>query len=358
MNTRLLLLTLLAVSGLGLVAALWPTHSQTLTEQSSTTTNANSAESTVAPELAAPQSLVAETTVTSNPSEWNAAAYAQTLAETEIDGELLTDSAGNLVVNIGVKDFFDYFLSAVGEVTPERALEEIQRQAALRLSAAALEQLTALLSDYVSYQQLMVEYMQQPLIPADQQDYAYYAQTLRDTFGQIRELRRQVFAPEVVEAFFALDETYGEYAVVTMGVQGDNTLSDDEKAARIEQLKQMLPEQMRAADTEARQRIAAVQAARDQFAQGAELTTLKDTLSALYNDKQIAEMIALFREENAWQQRVDTYLKERELILTSALSESDKVLQIEQLRQQNFEGLDRVRAETEEVIFEQRRGAS
>lgn len=363
MKMRPLFLTLMATGCLGLIISFWPDQSQSPAEQQAETPRINTTVSAEAPEAAAQSSLSRSSGVTTGDTSsasgsWDAAAYSQVLAGTEIDGRLLTDSAGNLVISIEVMDFFNYFLSAVGDVTPERAMEEIQRQAALRLPPSALEQLTDLLTDYVSYQQLMVEYMQQPLIPEDQQNYAYYAQTMRDTFGQIRELRRQVFAPEVVEAFFSLDETYGEYAVATMEIHADNSLSEPEKAERIEQIKQLLPEQMRAAEDEARQRTAAVQAAREQFAQGAGISALKDTLGALYNDEEIAGMAAAFREERAWQQRVDHYLKEREQVLTSTLSESDKAAQVEQLRQQHFDGLDLVRAQTEEVIFEQRRGAS
>lgn len=305
---------------------------------------------------AAEASTLAAETPTSAGGIWRGEDYAQVLAGTEIDGELRVDPEGRLVVDMGVKDFFDYFLSAVGEVTPERAMEEIRRQAALRLPPEALEEAMALLADYVSYQQLMVTYMQQPLIPADQQDFAYYARTLRESFDQIRELRRQVFSPEAVSAFFALDEAYAEYAVASLEVNADTTLSETERQARQEALKALLPEQMRTAERAAVARTTAVQKARMQFESGAE-ESARQALSEVFPEEQIDEILLQFAEQQVWELRVEEYLADRAALLRSDLSETDKVREVEALRQSRFPAEELARITTEEVIWEQRQQA-
>jgi len=49
------------------------------------------------------------------------------LKGTSIDGALKADSQGNLVLDLQVRDFFDYFLSIADDVGPEQAIAEIQR---------------------------------------------------------------------------------------------------------------------------------------------------------------------------------------------------------------------------------------
>src|SRR3990167_5576093 len=52
-----------------------------------------------------------------------AAAQLPGLQGTEVDGELGSDSAGNLRLNLGVRDYFDYFLSAADSAGLDAAVE-------------------------------------------------------------------------------------------------------------------------------------------------------------------------------------------------------------------------------------------
>ncbi|AMQ89539.1 hypothetical protein [Marinobacter sp. LQ44] len=74
--------------------------------------------------------------------------FAPSLQGTDIEGVLQADDNGQLVVNLEVRDFFDYFLSTVGEVSPETAIGQIQQMARQHLPESAAQQALALLDQY------------------------------------------------------------------------------------------------------------------------------------------------------------------------------------------------------------------
>lgn len=47
------------------------------------------------------------------------------LAGTEVDGQLRTDAAGNLLLDLAVRDYFDYFLSAVDHSGLDAVIEAL-----------------------------------------------------------------------------------------------------------------------------------------------------------------------------------------------------------------------------------------
>ncbi|MDX1561004.1 MAG: lipase chaperone, partial [Marinobacter sp.] len=92
--------------------------------------------------------------------------FAASLSGTEIDGALTADGNGELVINLEVRDFFDYFLSTVGEVSPETAIQQIEAMARNHLPEPASTQALALLDEYLAYKQASLEVMQTRLDPA------------------------------------------------------------------------------------------------------------------------------------------------------------------------------------------------
>ncbi|MCG8609790.1 MAG: hypothetical protein MI864_04565, partial [Pseudomonadales bacterium] len=185
--------------------------------------------------------------------EWQAESYAAVLAGTEIDGQLQVDSAGNLILDLSVKDFFDYFLSAVGEVSAADAILEIQKQAQARVPDKAVQQVMQLLESYVAYQHALQEIMDQSLRPPEEQNYAYFAETMEKTFEHIKRLRREYMSPEAADAFFRLEEAYAEFAVESMKVRAKDHLTPEEQAIQIRALEAKMPDNMQSAQAAARE---------------------------------------------------------------------------------------------------------
>ena len=60
-----------------------------------------------------PPALAVPAPVPAEPAPLPSATPLPSLAGTEVDGRLQTDAAGNLVLELALRDYFDYFLSAV-----------------------------------------------------------------------------------------------------------------------------------------------------------------------------------------------------------------------------------------------------
>jgi len=78
--------------------------------------------------------------------------------DTEIDGRLQEDRSGNLIVDIGFRDLFDYFFSALGEKTPEQIAAAMEQYIDGALSPGAAEQARALLKMFMAYNRELAEY--------------------------------------------------------------------------------------------------------------------------------------------------------------------------------------------------------
>jgi len=176
------------------------------------------------------------------PREWPGKPFARSLDGTNIDGELRADASGNLIVNLRVKDFFDYFLSAVGEVSPEKAVGEIQKLARASLPPKAVKQAMALLSDYLNYKSKALDLSRQKLsVPPGKQSIAYQIGVLRRGLDRLRTLRRETMPADAVKAFFGAQEAYGDFVVKSLKIQQRKDLSDRQKAQMIANARDQLP---------------------------------------------------------------------------------------------------------------------
>ncbi|PSF05249.1 lipase chaperone [Marinobacter fuscus] len=170
---------------------------------------------------------------------------ASSLAGTDIDGALKADSSGQLIVDPGVRDFFDYFLSAVGEITPEAAIGRIRILAQEYLPASAAHETMVLLDQYLAYKQTALQVMQTELDPDRLHQPDYQLTTLGHALGELKQLRRTTFTPDAHQAFFGAEEAYSEYTLATMGIQMNPKLSAQGKQTLIEWHRSQLPEGLR-----------------------------------------------------------------------------------------------------------------
>lgn len=236
--------------------------------------------------------------------------FAPSLAGTDIDGALRADTNGRLVIDLRVRDFFDYFLSTVGEVSPETAIGQIRRMARRHLPAPAADRAMALLDQYLAYKQAALSVMQTELDPALRDDQAYQLRALGDALASLKQLRQVTFDPEVHQAFFGQEEAYSEYTLATLAIQQRDDLSARGKQALIDWHRNQLPESMRRteqhlqASTQQQQaRVAAItsaaspEAAGDQLAElGLAQEDIAGVVSYLEDREHFADRFRDFRE--------------------------------------------------------------
>jgi len=262
--------------------------------------------------------------------------FAESLEGTEIDGQLKVDASGNLVVDLEVKDFFDYFLNTVGEVSPEVAVFEMQQLAASHLPPEAVNQAMKILGDYLAYKEQALQLMSQPMLPKEQQTSTYQIDMLEHTFQTMKLLRRDTMSSEAVEAFFSMEEAYGEFTLSSIRVQSDVSITDSEKAALLSHLREKLPPAIRRTEdhvvADAEKHLVIHQA----ISSGNEESLKQQLVDNAYSEEAAAEIVAYQNQQQAFDLRYEDYLAEKRQLLGAGLSDQDQTEQLNSLRSQYF----------------------
>lgn len=271
------------------------------------------------------------------PTTLGATPFAASLQGTDIDGALQADASGHLILGLEVRDFFDYFLNTVGEVSPETAIGQIQQMALQHLPETAAREAMALLDQYLAYKQSSLTVMQTELDPSRQHDPAYQLSTLGNALAHLKGLRQAAFEPEARQAFFGMEEAYSEYTLATLAVQQRPDLTDEGKQALLDWHRNQLPEALRHTEQrmhdstlEHRQRVIAVESAPSPEAAG-------QRLSDLGLDRESVEgVVSYLQQRQAFDQRFQNFDQALQDGTTAGLVDAERQQHREQLLQQHF----------------------
>lgn len=189
--------------------------------------------------------------IISTPREHDQLVISSNLEGTNIDGALKADIDGNLILDLEVRDFFDYFLSIADDIGAELAIAEIQRYAQTYLPEPATSQVLELLDNYLRYKQGEFELQQTPITQATLAD-GDALQLLRTSFDKLREQRQALFSLEQDSALFGLEDSYANYTLSSLALMADETTSDEQKRASLMTLESELPSALSASITQTR----------------------------------------------------------------------------------------------------------
>lgn len=272
------------------------------------------------------------------------------LQGTEVDGELKADSAGNLQLNLALRDYLDYFLSAADQAGLETVVEVMLADARGRLPEPALGQFVGLLGDYMDYKRATLALLQQPLSSAQQSTPDGQLVALQRAFEQLAQLRRAHFSHAATEALFGAEEAYGRYTLDNLALMARDDLSEHGKALAQERLRAQLPEAMRASE-ERQAQAQALQVQTDKLWQeGASEEQMRQLLALTYDPPTVERLLSEQRHERAWQQRYATYQQELAALQGNGLSAADQQQEQQRLRQRLFSAEDQHRVETYDAI--------
>lgn len=272
------------------------------------------------------------------------------LQGTEVDGELRTDSAGNLQLGLGLRDYLDYFLSAADQSGLDAAVEAMLADARSRLQEPALGQFIGVLGDYLDYKRASLALLEQPLSAQQQAQPQAQLVALQRAFEQLAELRRGHFSSAAVEALFGAEETYARYTLDNLALLARSDLSEQDKAQAQQRLREQLPAAMRASE-ERQNQAQALQAQSDKLWQkGASEEQVRQFLALTYDAATVERLLTEQRNERAWQQRYAQYQHELASLQGNGLSPADRQQEQQRLRQRLFSAEDQHRVETYDAI--------
>jgi lipase chaperone LimK len=187
----------------------------------------------------------------STPSEHDQLVISATLEGTSIDGALRADTNRALVLELGVRDFFDYFLSMADDVGAEQAIAEIQRYAQTYLPQPASLEAIELLGNYLRYKQSEFQIQQTP-ISQDTLDDSDALHLLRTSFDQLKRKRQALFSSAQDQALFGLEDSYANHTLSTLELMADQGTTDQQKREGLSDLEFQLPPGLSASFAETR----------------------------------------------------------------------------------------------------------
>lgn len=255
------------------------------------------------------------------------------------------DVRGHLAVTRAARDFFDYFLTARHEVTPEVLDAMVRRAIAAQLEGSiAQSEALDLWQRYRSYLSGLADLA--PLqVPAIERVASANADALQAAFDARASLASRTMGAAWSEAFFGEQWRTTAYSLARLRIASDPTLTDEQRAARLDAWRQSLPAEERAS----LEREAKAQASVDTIAELARQQGSADELRAQATQAlgaQAAERIVqMRRHDDEWRARYADYSAQRAQIDAMGLSAEAYEGRVTQLRERMFPSAgERVRA--------------
>ena len=260
---------------------------------------------------------------------------ARSLRGSDIDGALPLDESGHLIVSPAVRRFFEYFFAASGEVNESRLRQAIEEEIGRRLGEPARLEALELLEKFLSYRRRGRDLDQGVRGGGDLAQRAEAVARLRVAlFGSVA----------AAAALFEDEDDRARFAAKMYELSRDETLSVEERARRLRELAETMPESIRRSREAAR---APQRLARDEqelrAAGGSE-----DEVRALREQRfgaAAAERLAqLDQRRSGWRRRVDDFRRLRSVIESDiALTPSQKKERVERLIDEGFSATERLR---------------
>ncbi|EDM45981.1 lipase secretion chaperone [Marinobacter algicola] len=264
--------------------------------------------------------------------------FANSLAGTNIDGNLRADANGELIIDLETRDFFDYFLNTIGEVSAEQALDQIETLAKQSLPENAAREAMTLLNQYLEYKDASLALGNQGLDPARQHDPAYQLDMLKGALADMKQLRRRMFAADTHEAFFGLEEAYGDYTLASLEIQQRTDLSTDAKNTLVEWHRQQLPEVIRRTETRMIEESGDLRARQKALSEADSPADAGRRLRELgVDDAQAREVVAYMKEREQFDSHYQQFQQALASLDNSGLAEEDRATQENRLLKRHFD---------------------
>lgn len=268
--------------------------------------------------------------------------------DTEINCKMQLDSSNRLIVNEQTRNCFEYFITQYGEKTIEQIQQDFKTYISQNHKEPALSQILDLWDRYMQYRQSLGEIT--PPAGLNQEDPAYY----RSIYTSTQNLRKRFFSNYEIEGLFGTEDTYHEYTLDRMAVLADKNLSEAEKAQKLKELFQQLPEDWQENLEQLNKLEVLRKLTADIKARGGSTEEIHQMRLNLVGPEATQRLENLDSKRTSWKSSVTSYLNERDSIMQSGLNDSAKQKAVQELRAQHFKKPEeRLRVETFEQVHDQ-----
>ena len=254
-------------------------------------------------------------------------------------GVALASRDGELIVTAALRDLFDYYLSAIGEVSQAQLVAKIEQDLQNQLAGRGLEQALIILNNYLSYKTELIEFDKQypankKATDAEKVDYLTKRQLA------LVALQDAQMGFQVAQVFFEYDRTMDEHNLAKSRILLSD-MSQESKDQALINLNAQLPfdafqhqqrnhkqKQLMAIEAEAHL------SEQQKFQQRSEVVGEAAANRLAVLDKQRAE----------WQGRLNKFQQELNTLRAAGMAEEDFSAAYEKLLNQHFEIHEQLRA--------------
>ncbi|MFV5489845.1 lipase secretion chaperone [Acinetobacter sp. ASP199] len=267
--------------------------------------------------------------------------------DTEINCQMQLDNSNRLIVNEQTRNCFEYFITQYGEKTIEQIQQDFKTYISQNYKEPALSQILDLWDRYMQYRQSLGEIT--PPAGLDQEDPAYY----RSIYTSTQNLRKRFFSNYEIEGLFGTEDTYHEYTLDRMAVLADKNLSEAEKAQKLKELFQQLPEDWQENLEQLNKLEDLRNLTADIKARGGSTEEIRQMRLNLVGPEATQRLENMDSKRASWKSSVTSYLNERDSIMKSGLNDSAKQKAVQELRAQHFNTpQEQLRVETFEQVHD------
>lgn len=246
---------------------------------------------------------------------------------------LEVDDNGELQMNESVRNWFDFYLTAVGEQSLEAMVARMKYQLSRQLPEPALSQALSVMQSYLTYRNQLAELMkEQQAIDIGSSS----VERLSELNDAINALRFELFSSNAVEAFFAKQMAYDNYMLARRKL-AEQPLDKAQQAKALAQLNANAPswllQQQRESDQLNRYRESAAKGEVD----------FDETVQA-FGIEAADRLVQLEQKRRQWRQSFSLYQQEVErLLLSEQLDGEDLAVEVAALRKRYFAERDWLR---------------
>ncbi|MGH8107681.1 MAG: lipase secretion chaperone [Arenimonas sp.] len=258
------------------------------------------------------------------------------LRSTEIDGGILLDANGQVLIDIGMRRLFDYYLSLVGERDIVQIRQLLKDQLLTQYSPASTETALQYFDRYTDYLNALSALNIGGLANPEER------------LERVSALRKKMLGEQMALAFFAEEEALAALTLKRMAIANDKTLSADEKSRLLAELDSSAGYSARTeADTaalimEQNRQLDALKLSDAQRAAERE---------ALWGKEAAGRLAQLDQQRAQWDARIEQYLLARSRIdANRGLSAAARSQAIAALRARQFNEVEQRRIASLEAI--------
>ena len=262
----------------------------------------------------------------------------KTFRFSSVDGSIKVDSTNALIIDQDLRHWFDFYLSAIGEIDLQQIIFMMQQEIN-NLPSPGREQAHKIMEQYLAYKKEVGEYDERELLAVDNHN---SIEQLTIRFDWQMRLRRRYLSDNVVESFWHHDEIIDNYALQKLVIKNSD-LSDTDKKAQLKALEESLPDALSSFKQELY--IASNLLEKEKaLPQSDDASALRDLRIQEVGVEATDRLEAIDKIQSAWRLKVMSYRDEiQRLSAVEGISTTDKAALLAQYREENFADKERLR---------------